>query len=228
MRKANLSRYGKWENYYGKVNVDEKLFEEYRQFTKIKRKDVAPYQELVKARGLRWPVVQNAQGDWKETRYRFIEGYDSFVEKGKGIQFYNSVTKDDKALIWFRPYVSPPEVPDKDYPFWLDTGRVLEHWHTGTLTMRVPQLRRAMPGSYVEVSREDASTLGIRTGDQVTVQTRRGQLTLPAWIDGRGKCPPGHLFIPFFDEKLLCNVLTLECIAPTASSLITRNALHAL
>lgn len=204
----------KWENYYGQINVDEKLFEEYREFTKIKHKDVAPYQELVKARGLRWPVVQKADGSWHETRYRFIEGSDSYVQPGKGFQFYHSVTKDDKALIWFRPYVPPPEVPDKDYPFWLDTGRVLEHWHTGTLTMRVPQLRRAMPGSYVEVNRQDASTLGIKTGDKVTLETRRGQLALPAWIDGRGQCPPGHLFIPFFDEKLLCNLLTLEAHCP--------------
>lgn len=204
----------KWENYYGKVNVDEKLFTEYRQFTKIKHKDVAPYSELVKARGLRWPVIQKTNGEWQETRYRFIEGYDTYVEKGKGIQFYHSVTKDDKALIWFRPYLAPPEVPDKEYPLWLDTGRVLEHWHTGTMTMRIPQLRRAMPGSYVEVSREDAGQLGIKTGDHVRLESRRGTLTLPAWIDGRGKCPPGHLFIPFFDEKLLCNLLTLEAHCP--------------
>jgi len=200
----------KWENYYGKINVDEKLYEEYRQFTKIKHKDVAPYIELTKARGLRWPVVQQQDGSWKETRYRFIEGQDSYVKPGKGLQFYHSVTKDDKALIWFRPYVPPPEVPDGDYPFWLDTGRVLEHWHTGTMTMRVPQLRRAMPGAYVEISRQDASALGVKTGDSIRLETRRGKLTLPAWVDGRGQCPPGHLFIPFFDEKLLCNLLTLE------------------
>lgn len=200
----------KWENYYGKINVDEKLYEEYRQFTKIKHKDVAPYVELTKARGLRWPVVQQQDGSWKETRYRFIEGQDSYVKPGKGLQFYHSVTKDDKALIWFRPYVPPPEVPDGDYPFWLDTGRVLEHWHTGTMTMRVPQLRRAMPGAYVEISRQDASALGVKTGDSIRLETRRGKLTLPAWVDGRGQCPPGHLFIPFFDEKLLCNLLTLE------------------
>jgi nitrate reductase NapA len=204
----------KWENYYGKINVDEKLYEEYRQFTKIKHKDVAPYVELTKARGLRWPVVQTKEGEWKETRYRFVEGEDPYVAQGKGLQFYHSVSKDDKALIWFRPYVPPPEVPDKDYPFWLDTGRVLEHWHTGTMTRRIPQLARAMPSAYVEVSTEDASRLGIKTGDVVKVETRRGQLSLPAWIDGRGKCPPGHLFIPFFDDKLLCNLLTLDAHCP--------------
>ena len=106
------------------------------------------------------------------------------------------MAKDDKAFIWFRPYVPPPEVPDKEYPFWLDTGRVLEHWHTGTMTRRVPQLQRAMPAAYVEISREDAAALGVKTGDKVRLETRRGSLELPAWIDGRGQCPKGHVFVP--------------------------------
>jgi nitrate reductase NapA len=203
----------KWEYYYGKVNVDEKLYEEYRRFTKIKNKDVAPYTVLTEQRGLRWPVVET-DGKWKETRYRFVEGQDPFVKKGAGLQFYHSVTKDDRALIWFRPYVAPPEIPDREYPLWLDTGRVLEHWHTGTMTMRVPQLQRAMPRAYVEVSREDAQELNVRTGELVRLETRRGTLVLPAWIDGRGRCPRGHLFIPFFDEKLLCNLLTLDAHDP--------------
>jgi nitrate reductase NapA len=65
----------------------------------------------VKSRGLRWPVVQAADGAWKETTFRFMEFSDSFVEKGRGIQFYHSVTKDDKALIWFCAYEPPPSRP---------------------------------------------------------------------------------------------------------------------
>jgi nitrate reductase NapA len=199
----------KWENYY-KVNVDQQLYDEYRRFTKFKHKDLAPYKVLSDARGLRWPVVEQPDGSWKETRWRFVEGHDPYVEKGKGLQFYHSVTKDDKALIWFRPWVAPPEVPDAEYPLWLDTGRVLEHWHSGTMTMRVPQLRRAMPRAYAELSREDAAAVGVKTGDLVRLETRRGSLVLPAWIDGRGRCPKGHVFVPFFDEKLLINLLTLD------------------
>lgn len=204
----------KWESYYGPVNVDEKLFEEYREFTRIKHKDVAPYTELTKARGLRWPVVKQPDGSWKETRYRFLEEYDPYVAKGKGVQFYHSVAGDDKAFIWFRPYVPPPEMPDQEYPLWLDTGRVLEHWHSGTMTRRVPQLKRAMPSAYVEVSRDDAAALGVKTGDKVRLETRRGSLELTAWIDGRGRCPKGHVFVPFFDETKLINRLTLEAHCP--------------
>ena len=202
-----------WEHYYD-VNVDERLYEEYRPFTRIKHKDLAPYPVLAEAHGLRWPVVENDNGEWNETTYRFVEGTDPYVEAEKRFQFYHSLTKDDRALIWFRPYVSPPEVPDDDYPFWLDTGRVLEHWHTGTMTMRIPQLRRAMPGAYVEVNADDAHRLGIRNGERIRIETRRGEIVIPAWVDGRGSCPPGHLFVPFFDETLLINELTLDATCP--------------
>ena len=202
-----------WEHYYD-VNVDEQLFNEYRLFSFMKHKHLAPYSEYVKARGLRWPVVEQSDGAWKETRYRFAEFNDPFVAPGKKIQFYHSVTHDDRALIWFRPYENPPEVPDGEYPFWLCTGRVLEHWHSGTMTMRIPQLRRAMPGAYVEVHPEDAQALGIQEGDWVDVETRRGKLRLKAWLRGRAEVAKGSLFIPFFDETLLVNNLTLEAYDP--------------
>jgi nitrate reductase NapA len=201
-----------WERYYD-VNVDERLYNEYRQFSFKKHKDLAPYEVLAQARGLRWPVVET-EGGWEETRWRFVEGSDPYVAEGQGYQFYHSVTKDDRALIWFRPYVLPPEVPDEDYPFWLDTGRVLEHWHTGTMTMRIPQLHTAMPGAYAEIHPDDALDLGISNGDRVRLETRRGTLELPAWIDGRGRSPRGAVFVPFFDEQRLINVLTLDAHDP--------------
>lgn len=203
-----------WEwDHYDDVNVDERLYNEYRQFSFKKHKDLAPYEVLAEARGLRWPVVETEAG-WRETRWRFVEESDPYVAPGQGFQFYHSVTKDDRALIWFRPYVPPPEVPDEDYPFWLDTGRVLEHWHTGTMTMRIPQLRGAMPGAYVEIHSEDARDLGVSNGDRVRLETRRGTLELPAWIDGRGHSPRGAVFVPFFDETRLINALTLDAHDP--------------
>jgi nitrate reductase NapA len=198
-----------WKRYYD-VNVDEHLFEEYRQFSRKKHKDLAPYSEYVEARGLRWPVVQQPDGTWRETRFRFSEFDDPYVEKGKGIDFYHSTTKDGRAQIWFHPYEAPPEAPDSEYPLWLCTGRVIEHWHSGSMTMRVPQLRRAMPNSYVEMNREDAKAHGIDDGDRVRLETRRGSLELPVWLDGRGQPPRGTVFVPFFDESLLVNELTLD------------------
>ncbi|MCB9602513.1 MAG: molybdopterin-dependent oxidoreductase [Sandaracinus sp.] len=195
---------------YYDINVDERLFEEYRGFSTTKHKNLAPYGEYVRARGLRWPVVETDDGTWRETRYRFVEGEDPFVPQGDGFQFYHSTSEDDRAQIWFHPYTPPPEVPDEEYPFWLCTGRVLEHWHSGTMTMRIPPLRRAMPQAYVELHRDDARRLGIAQGDLVRIESRRGHLDITAWIDGRGQPPRGSVFVPFFDERLRINLVTLH------------------
>ena len=202
-----------WNQYYDQ-NIDKHLYEEYRPFARMKHKDLAPYDVLVNSRGLRWPVVQQPDGTWRVTRFRFSGFDDPYVAEGRDIDFYHSKTGDGKAQIWFRPYVAPPESPDADYPMWLCTGRVLEQWHTGTMTGRVPQLREAMPTAYVELNKADADAIGVRSGDQVTVETRRGELTLPAWIGGRGQPPEGSVFIPFFDERLLVNALTLDAHDP--------------
>lgn len=202
-----------WENYYD-TNVDQILFEEYRKFSYLKHKDLAPYDELVKHRGMRWPVVKGKDGQWHETRWRFVKGSDPYVTENRNFDFYHSTTDDGKAQIWFHPYENPPEMPDNEYPFWLCTGRVLEHWHSGTMTRRVKQLHHAMPSAYVEVNPQDASKLNIQNGQMIAVETRRGTINLPAWINGRGAPPPGTLFVPFFDESLLINDITLDAHCP--------------
>ena len=201
-----------WDHYYD-VNVDEHLFDEYRQFTRLKHKDLAPYSEYVKARGLRWPVVEK-DGQWRETRFRFSEGSDPYVESGKRIQFYHSSTHDDRAQIWFHPWIGPAEVPDDQYPLMLCTGRVLEHWHSGSMTRRIPELNQAMPQAYLEIHPDDAATHNVRSGDKVIVESRRGSLEIQVWINGRGEPPQGTVFIPFFDETLLVNDLTLDAVDP--------------
>lgn len=200
----------KWDRFYGDVNVDKRLFEEYRKFSRKKHKNLAPYDEYVEARGLRWPVVQDDDGAWHETEYRFAGFDDPFVSEGEEIEFYHSTTDDGKAQIWAADYEPAPEEPDDDYPLWLCTGRVLEHWHTGSMTMRVPPLRDAMPSAYVEMHRDDARKRDIQNGERVKVETRRGELVLPVWIDGRGEPPEGSIFVPFFDESKLINELTLD------------------
>ncbi len=198
-----------WEHYYD-VNVDRELFEEYRLFSRLKHKDLAPYDTYVQAHGLRWPVVESEPGHWRETRWRFAEFDDPYVTEGTEIEFYHSKTNDGKAQIWFRPWEPAPEVPDDNFPFWLGTGRVLEHWHTGTMTMRVPQLRNAMPSAYAEMHPEDAAALGVVDGDLVRIESRRGAIEVPVWTNGRGRPPRGQVFVPFFDERLLINEVTLD------------------
>jgi nitrate reductase NapA len=182
------------------------MFEEYRRFGAGRGKDLADYDRLRATRGgLRWPVVEG-----KETRWRYAAGHDPYVKKAKGVQFYLAKGYGEKAAFWIRPYHPPPEEPDAEFPFWLSTGRVLEHWHTGSMTRRVKELHQAMPGAYVEVNRADASALGVKPGDRVRVVSRRGSVELPVSVDGRGKPPKGMVFVPFFDESILVNLVTLD------------------
>lgn len=183
------------------------MYEEYRRFGLGTGKDLASYDDLVKTRGLRWPVV-----DGKETRYRYAAGLDPYVKKKTGVHFYRATAYGQKAAFWIRPYHPPAETPDAEYPFWLTTGRVLEHWHTGSMTRRVRPLHQAVPAAYVELNRADAAELGVNPGDRVRVTSRRGILVLPAEIDGRGRPPRGTVFVPFFDEGLLVNRLTLDAM----------------
>ena len=185
----------------------EQMFEEYRRFTVGHGKDLASFQQLKETRGLRWPVV-----DGKETLYRYAAGHDPYVKKEQGVHFYKAKGYGEKAAVWLRPYHPPAETPDDEYPFWLTTGRVLEHWHTGSMTRRVKQLHQAVPRAYVEINRADAIRLGIQNGSQVKMASRRGEFQLEARIDGRGKPPQGSVFVPFFDEALLVNLLTLDAM----------------
>ncbi|WP_234044604.1 molybdopterin-dependent oxidoreductase [Haloferula rosea] len=204
-----------WEyERFHEINVDRSLYEDYRPLSHMKHKHVAPYDVLVKHTGLRWPVVKQDDGSYRETRFRFSEFDDPFVKKGNEFEFYHSTSGDGRAQIWFCPFERHPEEPTDEYPYWFCTGRVLEHWHTASMTMRVPQLRGAMPNAYVEIHPDDALEAGIGNGDEVEVSTRRGSLKLTAWINGRGSPPRGSLFVPFFDEKRLANLLTLDALCP--------------
>ena len=185
----------------------EPMYEEYREFTLGAGKDLASYAQLRETRGLRWPVVNG-----KETPYRYAAGIDPYVKKTEGVHFYKAKGYGEKAAFFLRPYHPPAEVPDEDYPFWLSTGRVLEHWHTGSMTRRIKELHQAVPQAYVEINPADAARLGILDGQQVRVSSRRGEMKLRAVLKGRGGVSEGSVFVPFFDESRLINELTLDAM----------------
>ena len=188
---------------------EKEIWEEYRQFNAGQGKDLAPYEAYVASRGLRWPVV-----DGKETRYRYAEGHDPYVKAGEGIKFYKNKPDHFKAVVWARPYEPAPEVPDKAYPFWLCTGRVLEHWHTGSMTGRVPELHNAYPSAVCEMHPDDARKYGLKNLDQVRVSSRRDSIVLTVNLNGRGKSEKGNVFVAFFDEGKLINDLCLDAYCP--------------
>lgn len=187
---------------------EKEIFEEYRKFTGG-GKDLAPYDAYAKARGLRWPYVNG-----RETLWRYAEGYDPYVKAGEGVKFYKNKANDGKAVIWARPYEPAAEVPDKKYPFWLCTGRVLEHWHTGTMTGRVAELKRAYGAAVCEMHPDDAKKYGIKQGGKVRLTSRRGSIVLTADLRGRGKAEKGNVFVAFFDENKLINELCIDAYCP--------------
>ncbi len=195
------------ESKYFGFYVQKGLFEEYAQFGRGHGHDLAPFETYHKARGLRWPVV-----DGKETLWRFREGYDPYVKKGEGVAFYGH--KDRKAVIFALPYQQPAEMPDKEFDMWLCTGRVLEHWHTGTMTRRVPELYKAFPDAVVFMHPDDAKARGLQRGMECKVTSRRGEVVLRVETRGRNKPPRGLVFIPFFDAGRLANKLTLDATCP--------------
>ncbi|MCX8085596.1 MAG: nitrate reductase catalytic subunit NapA [Rhodocyclaceae bacterium] len=192
--------------YFG-FYVQKGIWSEYVQFGRGKAKDLGDFDHYHRVRGLRWPVV-----DGKETLWRYREGFDPYVKTGEGWKFYGN--PDGKARIFALPYQPPAESPDAEYDLWLCTGRVLEHWHSGSMTRRVPELYKAFPDAVVFMNPKDAEKRGIKRGDVVKVATRRGEIQLRVDTKGRNKMPEGVIFIPFFDEHRLVNKLTLDATCP--------------
>lgn len=183
------------------------LFEEYAAFGRGHGHDLAEFDVYHEVRGLRWPVVNG-----KETKWRFREGSDPYVKAGKGFEFYGK--PDGRAVIFALPYEPPAESPDDEYDMWLCTGRVLEHWHSGSMTQRVPELYKAFPDAKVLMHPDDAQARGLRRGDEVKVVSRRGEMRSRVETRGRNKPPQGLVFVPWFDASQLINKVTLDATDP--------------
>jgi nitrate reductase NapA len=187
--------------------VQKGLFEEYATFGRGHAHDLAPYERYHQERGLRWPVV-----DGKETLWRFKEGSDPYVKTGAGFEFYGH--KDGRANIIFAPFEAAPETPDEEYDMWLCTGRVLEHWHSGSMTRRVPELYRAVPDALCYIHPDDAQARGLRRADEILIQSRRGEIRCRVETRGRNRPPPGLVFVPWFDARILINKVTFDATDP--------------
>nr|WP_104713107.1 periplasmic nitrate reductase subunit alpha [Helicobacter cetorum] len=210
--------------------IQKYLWEEYRKFGFGHGHDLAYFDDYHKVRGLRWPVVNG-----KETLWRFNTKFDPYAKKANpngDFAFYGKAMKeipqgdlkapkegtkvklDNKAKIFFRPFMKAPERPNKEYPFWLATGRVLEHWHSGTMTMRVPELYRAVPEARCYMHEEDAKNLGVENGELVWIESRRGKVKARVDLRGRNKPPVGLVYVPWFDEKVFINKVCLDATCP--------------
>lgn len=159
---------------------------------------------------VQWPSAPDQPNDRNPIRYLNRQGGDSSPD----IVF---PTDSGKAIFWARPYMPPAEMPDSDYPFVLNSGRLQHQWHTLTKTGKVPKLNKLNPGPFVEIHPEDAEVLGIKDRDPVELRSRRGLAILPALLSDRVR--PGNCFAPFhwndvFGSQLAVNEVTNDTVDP--------------
>ncbi|MGI5194278.1 molybdopterin oxidoreductase family protein [Streptomyces sp. CA-288835] len=163
--------------------------------------------ERLRAGSVQWPAARELGPDRNPIRYVDGDGKLSFP------------TASGRAVFHARPHIPAAEMPDDDFPFVLNTGRLQHQWHTLTKTGKVAKLNRLNPGPFVELHPQDARELGITDGDVVEVASRRGRAVLPAVVTDRVR--PGCCFAPFhwndlFGDHLSINAVTSDAVDPVS------------
>jgi nitrate reductase NapA len=164
---------------------------------------------LADAHGLLWPLPTPGHPG---TKRRYVKGEDPLVpaDHPGRLKFYGRPS--GKAVAWLRPHQPPAEPPDAEYPYAFTTGRVIEHWHTGTMTRNCKELRHANAEAVAELHPEDGKKLGVRTGDAVKITSRRGSATFRVrLLDG---ARPGLVFVHMHDPDRMCNEVTIDAVDP--------------
>lgn len=179
----------------------------------------ATYAVLEKmADGVQWPALTEEYALTGGTVKKFVKGRDPLADSesksGLPYQFYGPAHEDRTLWIWLRDQANPEEIPDAEYPFYLSTGRIIDHWHTMSMTGRVPELLRANPYAFIEINPKDAERLGIKPGDMVEIKSRRGSNIMPAKVyEGPIE---GMVFAYWHDQHpdRLINKVTIDAIDP--------------
>ncbi len=186
-------------------------------------------QEIARRMGLKWNY-QHPKEIFAEMRlvmpslngitWQRLEKEDSVTypckderSEGQDLLFSESFpTKSGLGKFTPAEFVPPAEEPDEVYPFVLSTGRLLEHWHTGSMTRRSHVLDTIEPAAEIHINPENLRQIGGLAGTPLNVTTRRGSITLAARLDPG--LPEGMVFIPFCFEEASANILTNSALDP--------------
>lgn len=172
-----------------------------------------------------WTGPEDAFNEWKKVSRGRLCDYSEMtyqsIEKQGGIQWGGArlysdgvfQTEDGRAKLWAIENERPPENPDEEYPFLLNTGRTVEHWHTRTKTGEIPLLNRLSPEAWVEMNSRDAKKLKLQQGDYVRVESRRGAIERVV-LRVTETVAPGQIFIPFHYAEANANNLTVNACDP--------------
>lgn len=184
----------------------ESAFEAWKECTRGRPCDYTglTYEKLLAGSGIPWPVNEGHPDGTVRLYTDFVfpthaddaETYGQDFDTGASVtpEEYKANDPQGRALIKATDYREPHEVPDEDYPLWLTTGRQVYHFHTRTKTGRSSALNAAAPDAFVQLSPEDAARYGIKEGDWVLVESRRGLVIERARL---GNTEPGLVFIPW-------------------------------
>ena len=174
----------------------------------------------LRAAPVQWPAPPaNGSGDGRSAIRYLNDG----VSQSLGITASGArprlwfPTASGRAVFFARPHLPAEEMPDQQFPYILNTGRLEHQWHTLTKTGRVARLNRLNPGPFVEIHPDDARALGIRDGQLMQVASRRGMAVLPAAVTDRVQA--GNCFVPFhwndnYGENLAVNAITSDAVDP--------------
>ncbi|MBB4122080.1 bifunctional nitrate reductase/sulfite reductase flavoprotein subunit alpha [Martelella radicis] len=183
------------------------VFDEIRQFSNpATGYDISGItHERLRERSIQWPAPDAGDASRNPIRYRAPD---------RGLKF---ATESGRAKFWPRAHAGPGEIPDDDYPFILNTGRLQHQWHTMTKTGKVARLNRLNSAPFVEINPADAAALEIGENDRVALSSRHGEAVLPALVTDR--VSPGVVFAPFhwndlFGEQLAVNAVTGNAVDP--------------
>jgi anaerobic selenocysteine-containing dehydrogenase len=184
----------------------EDAFNEWKKISKGRLCDYSglTYELIEEYGGVQWPFPSSSPNDVLSR------------DPGQSFPLYQDgifQTEDGRAKFWSVENDLPPEVPDREYPFWLNTGRTVEHWHTRTKTGEIPLLNRLSPEAWIEMNPRDTEKLKFQHGDYVRVLSRRGSVE-KVILRVTETVAPGQVFIPFHYAEANANNLTLNICDP--------------
>lgn len=176
------------------------IFDEMRELSRGTILDISglSHDKIEKAKGIQWPCIE---GDINSEKNGSARLYSDGI-----FQF-----KDGKAKLIALPFIDNNEAPCKDFPFWLNSGRVVEHFHTRTKTGKIGNMNKYSPTPYMEINPDAAHALGINQSEYVRLVSRRGDAVVMAQLTHR--VPNNMVFIPFHFHDCV-NRLTLGLLDP--------------
>jgi len=201
---ANRMGYGNLISY----KTPSEAWEEYRKFSAA-----SPYnfegmtrERLRKVRGLQWPCPSE---DHPGTPRRYMKG-DPYVANGKDIHFYGK--PDGKAVVFLRPYIPSNEQLSEEFPVHLTTGRVVEQWHTGTMTDKIASLADGSGPGVFYLNPQDARDMNVTDGEEIEVSSGYGRVRAKVKISENET--KGVVFAAFYDPSFPINNIVADNFDP--------------